>query len=92
MSDLASIARLARSDAQLPVSAYFDDRLLQQETQLLFQQGLRYAGHHLMVPKIGDYATLPWENEGRMLVRNAEGPQGIQRLPPPAGQDARRPR
>ena len=75
MSDLASLARLARSNAQLPVGVYFDEALLTQETQLLFKQGPRYAGHELMVPNAGDYATLPWENDGRVLVRN---PQGIE--------------
>ncbi len=30
-----------------------------------------------MVPEVGDYATLAWENEGRMLVRN---PNGIELL------------
>ena len=73
MSDLASIAKLARSNAQLPVNVYFDEQLLQQEIQQLFKQGPRYAGHQLMVPEAGDYATLPWENEGRMLVRNQQG-------------------
>jgi choline monooxygenase len=73
MSDLAGIANLARSDAQLPVDVYFGDALLQQEIQRLFQRGPRYAGHELMVPNVGDFATLAWENEGRMLVRNANG-------------------
>src|SRR6478735_6353161 len=77
MSDLANVAKLARSNAQLPVNVYFDDALLQQEIRQLFHQGPRYAGHELMVPNTGDYATLPWENEGRMLVR---GPQGIELL------------
>src|SRR5690606_29912241 len=73
MSDLAQVAMLARSDAQLPVNVYFDERLLQQEIKQLFHHGPRYAGHELMVPEIVDYATLAWENEGRMLVRNDEG-------------------
>ncbi len=73
MSDLASLSRLARSNAQLPVGVYFDEALLTQETRLLFKQGPRYAGHELMVPNVGDYATLPWENDGRVLVRNAHG-------------------
>jgi choline monooxygenase len=73
MSDLATIAKLARSNAQLPVNVYFDDQLLRQEIQQLFHRGPRYAGHELMVPEVGDYATLPWENEGRMLVRNKQG-------------------
>ena len=72
MSDLANRAKLAQSDAQLPVTAYFGDALLQQEMKLLFGQGPRYVGHELMVPNVGDFATLAWENEGRMLVRNAQ--------------------
>jgi phenylpropionate dioxygenase-like ring-hydroxylating dioxygenase large terminal subunit len=77
MSDLANFAKLAPSAAQLPVNVYFDDSLLKTEIQQLFRQGPRYVGHELMVPNAGDYATLPWENEGRMLVRN---PQGIELL------------
>ncbi|MFX7090436.1 Rieske 2Fe-2S domain-containing protein, partial [Acinetobacter baumannii] len=51
----------------------FDEPLHQRELKQLFQQGPRYVGHELMVPEAGDYSTLPWENEGRMLVRNAQG-------------------
>ncbi|HVL76639.1 MAG TPA: aromatic ring-hydroxylating dioxygenase subunit alpha, partial [Noviherbaspirillum sp.] len=67
MSDLANFAKLARSNAQLPVNVYFDETLLQKEIEQLFQQGPRYAGHELQVPNPGDFATLSWENEGRML-------------------------
>ena len=77
MSDLASLAKLARSTAQLPVGVYFDDALLHKEKKQLFQQGPQYAGHELMVPNVGDYAALSWENEGRILVRN---PQGIESI------------
>ncbi len=73
MSDLASLSTLARSDAQLPVHVYFDQALMQREIKQLFQSGPRYVGHELMVPNVGDFATLPSENEGRMLVRNAHG-------------------
>jgi choline monooxygenase len=73
MSDLANLAILAQSNAQLPVNVYFDEALLQQEIRQLFHQGPRYAGHELMVSDVGDFATLAWENEGRMLVRNANG-------------------
>lgn len=73
MSDLASLSTLARSDAQLPVHVYFDQTLLQREIKALFQSGPRYVGHELMVPNVGDFATLPSENGGRMLVRNAQG-------------------
>ncbi|MBY0572232.1 MAG: aromatic ring-hydroxylating dioxygenase subunit alpha [Undibacterium sp.] len=73
MSVLASLSNLARSNAQLPVHVYFDQALLAREIAQLFQSGPRYVGHELMVPHVGDYATLAHENEGRMLVRNANG-------------------
>ena len=73
MSDLGTHAKLARPNAQLPVNVYFDEALLQREMQQLFQAGPRYVGHELMVPNVGDFATLVFENEGRMLVRNANG-------------------
>ncbi|HZX28896.1 MAG TPA: aromatic ring-hydroxylating dioxygenase subunit alpha [Telluria sp.] len=73
MSDLATHAKLARSRAQLPVGVYFDEALFQRELKVLFQHGPRYVGHELMVPEVGDYATMLAENEGRMLVRNQNG-------------------
>ncbi|HEY1043255.1 MAG TPA: aromatic ring-hydroxylating dioxygenase subunit alpha [Telluria sp.] len=73
MSDLATHAKLARSNAQLPVDVYFDEALLKREIAQLFAKGPRYVGHELMVPNTGDYATLVQENEGRMLVHNARG-------------------
>ena len=73
MSDLATHAKLARSNAQLPVTVYFDEALQKQEMQQLFLNGPRYVGHELMVPETGDFATLAAENEGRMLVRNSAG-------------------
>jgi choline monooxygenase len=81
MSDLATGDQRARSNAQpnaqlneqLPVHVYFDEALLLRETRHLFQHGPRYLGHELMVPEVGDFATLASENEGRMLVRNPDG-------------------
>ena len=73
MSDLATHAKPARASAQLPVDAYFDPALLAREMAQLFQAGPRYVGHELMVPAVGDFATLAGEHEGRMLVRNANG-------------------
>lgn len=75
MSELNTLSQLSRSKAQLPVHVYFNDLLLQQEISKLFKPGARYVGHELMVQNVGDYATIPWEKEGRMLVRN---PQGIE--------------
>ena len=72
MSDLANLAKLARSHAQLPVNVYFDEALLKREISQLYRQGPRYAGHELMVPNAGDFAALAWENEGRILVRGKD--------------------
>jgi phenylpropionate dioxygenase-like ring-hydroxylating dioxygenase large terminal subunit len=80
MSDLANNAKLARSEAQLPVHVYFDEALLQREKLQLFQSGPRYAGHELMVPNVGDFTTLASENEGRMLVRRQTGADSIELL------------
>jgi phenylpropionate dioxygenase-like ring-hydroxylating dioxygenase large terminal subunit len=77
MSDLATRAKLTPSNAQLPVHVYFDEALLARETQQLFQCGPRYLGHELMVPEIGDFATLASEREGRMLVRHEDGAHGV---------------
>jgi len=59
--------------SQLPVASYFDQALYQRELQTLFQQGPRYVGHALSVPQVGDYDTLPQENEGRALLHTAAG-------------------
>ncbi len=72
MSDLGSRSRLARSRAQLPVSAYFDQSQFAREKELLFKPGLGYVGHQLMVPESGDYHTLAQERDGRTLVRNGQ--------------------
>jgi choline monooxygenase len=73
MTNLATAQKLAPSNLQLPVSAYFDADLHQREIELLFKQGPGYVGHELMVPEVGSYQTLSAENEGRILVRNPEG-------------------
>ena len=75
MSDVGNLSRLAPSAAQLPVNAYFDESLLQQERAMLFRQGAGYVGHEAMVPGIGSYATLSHEDHGRVLVREAQGVQ-----------------
>ncbi len=73
MTNLATAQQLAPSNLQLPVSAYFDVDLYQREIELLFKQGPGYVGHELMVTELGSYQTLSSENEGRLLVRNAQG-------------------
>jgi choline monooxygenase len=77
MSDLGSAGRLARSHAQLPVSAYFDESLFARERALLFDAAPRYVGHELMVPDVGDFQTLAQEREGRVLVRTSDDDSGI---------------
>lgn len=72
MSDLGSAGKLARSSAQPPVSAYFDEALFRSERERLFARSPRYVGHALMVPEVGDFHALPQERDGRVLVRHAE--------------------
>ena len=71
MSDLS--LQLQQALGQLPVSSYFDPALYALEMQNIFQAGPRYVGHALHVPQVGDFYTLPQENAGRALVRNASG-------------------
>ena len=75
MSDLS--LQLQQAVGQLPVTSYFDEALYQRELQTLFKRGPRYVGHALSVPEVGDYFALPQENEGRALVRTAQGIQLI---------------
>jgi choline monooxygenase len=76
MSDLSvTLDALARSRSQLSVSTYFDAGLFRRELELIFQCAPRYLGHELAVPEAGDFYALPQEQEGRALVRNAQGIQ-----------------
>jgi choline monooxygenase len=63
---------LAPTHSQLPVDVYFDEVLYQRELDTLFKQGPGYVGHELMVPSLGDFYALPFENESRALVRNEQ--------------------
>ena len=73
MSELVTHTSLRPSTAQLPVSWYFDPKILELEQRLLFDTGPKYVGHELMVPNAGDYHTLAWMDHGKVLVRNANG-------------------
>jgi nitrite reductase/ring-hydroxylating ferredoxin subunit len=77
MSDIASPSILKQSTPQLPVSWYFEQRMLELEQKLLFQNGPGYIGHELMVPNLGDYHTLAWMDHAKVLVRN---PRGVELL------------
>ena len=72
MTDL-SLQLQSPTATQLPVSSYFDPALFEREMQTLFANGPRYVGSTAAVPEEGDYYALPQENEGRALVRNAQG-------------------
>ena len=71
MSDLS--LQLQQATGQLPVSSYCDEALFEREQARLFRAGPRYLGHALSVPKLGDYATLAHENQGRALIRTPAG-------------------
>jgi choline monooxygenase len=71
MSDLS--LQLQRATGQLPVSSYFDEALYQRELDSIFRHGPRYVGHRLSIPRVGDYATLGQEGQGRALVHTPTG-------------------
>lgn len=73
MSDIASHRILAPATSQLPVAAYFDEQLFEQEKRLLFDAGPGYVGHELMVPERFDYQSLAWMDHAKMLIRNDGG-------------------
>ena len=75
MADISSLRQIRPASPQLPVSWYFDPHIFQQERRLLFDAGANYVGHELMVPDVGDYHTLAWADNAKMLVRSAEGVQ-----------------
>ncbi|MBL8323456.1 MAG: aromatic ring-hydroxylating dioxygenase subunit alpha [Rubrivivax sp.] len=77
MSDL-SIPLDARAQAQLPVHSYFEEGLFRQEQKKIFELAPRYLGHELALPEVGDHLALAQEAEGRALVRQRPGSEGIQ--------------
>jgi choline monooxygenase len=68
MSNLAGYSELTRVSPQLPMSWYFDPRVHAVEQEVLFATGPGYVGHELMVPNPGDYFSLDWMNQGKVLV------------------------
>ena len=73
MSDLATPRHLKPAQCQLPVSWYFDPAIFDLEQKQLFDAGPNYVGHERMVPNPGDYRTLAWMDDAKVLVRNASG-------------------
>ncbi|MFC4158730.1 aromatic ring-hydroxylating oxygenase subunit alpha [Chitinimonas lacunae] len=73
MSNLASSNLLRASNAQLPVSVYFDEDFYRLEQEILFANGPRYVGHELMVPEVGDYMVLDMYDRAKYLKRTDKG-------------------
>ena len=71
MSNIASSAQVRRANCQLPMSWYFDPEIFAREKMLLFDAGSNYAGHELMVPNVGDYRSLGWLDDAKVLVRSS---------------------
>src|SRR2546423_3040839 len=77
MADISSLRQLRGASPELPVSWYFDPAIFAEEKRLLFDAGPNYIGHELMVPQLGDFHTLTWMNNAKMLVR---GPERVELL------------
>jgi len=73
MTDLANVGALAKTPAQLPIDWYFDSKVWEVEKRVIFEQGPGYVGHELMVPEVGDYQSLEWQSNSRVLLRNSGG-------------------
>ena len=71
LSDLSNVSHaVTQSSLQPHVSTYFDEHVLKDEIQLLYRDGPGYVGHTHWVPECGDWRSLPWEGDGRILVNN----------------------
>ncbi len=58
---------------QLPVRWYVDSQIYTLEEQFLFNQAPKYIGSQMMVPSVGNYHVLSWQNNANMLVHNQNG-------------------
>lgn len=67
--DFANIA----AQPQLPVAWYVDPAIYALEEQYLFANAPKYMGNALMVPEVGDYYVLEWQNKANMLVHDQNG-------------------
>lgn len=76
MASIASIKPAIDSQsyqqAQLPVSWYTDPAIYALEQQHLFPSSPRYVGHALMVPNSGDFRTVEWLGEAKVIVNNGK--------------------
>src|SRR5258708_29088832 len=72
MWEISGVGKVRPARPQLPVSWYFNPQIFEQEKKLVFDAGANYIGQELMVPNVGDYYTLAWDDHARMLVRNGK--------------------
>ena len=72
MSDIGQTSRLQPAASQLPVHAYHDAPIFETEMRTLFADAPGYVGHELMLPNAGDFQTLAWMNDAKVLVRNGD--------------------
>ena len=73
MTDLASQKALTRANPHLPLSWYFDPKVAQIESKLLFERSAGYVGHVQMAPNPGDYRVLDWRSNGAWSLVNNGG-------------------
>jgi choline monooxygenase len=73
MSDVAKAKQFIPSRTQPPLRWYFDPQVLEVEQRELFEQGNGYVGHELLVPNLGDYHVLEWQDSANVLVHNENG-------------------
>lgn len=55
-----------------PIKSYFDPSIMESEKALMFERGLRYVGHRLMVPEPDDYAVPAGLSERYILFNRGE--------------------
>ncbi|UJP05086.1 MAG: aromatic ring-hydroxylating dioxygenase subunit alpha [Nitrosomonas sp.] len=73
MAHMAEISQLTDQSLQLPIDWYLDQKILEIEKRILFDQGPGYVGHELMVPNLGDYYVPEWMDNAKLLIRNQSG-------------------
>lgn len=57
----------------LPIEAYCSEEIFREEQEKIFSRASTYVGHEAMVPNVGDWHALPYENNARVLIRSERG-------------------
>jgi phenylpropionate dioxygenase-like ring-hydroxylating dioxygenase large terminal subunit len=66
-----------RPTSRIPTEYYTSERAYQVDRRRIEQTAATYLGHQSLVPSVGDYRSLYWEDHGRALIHNARGYQVI---------------